>query len=81
MDTKVICICGDIHLKSNHSRHLQSQKHIKFMNPNDVQIKQKQNKPITCECGSTYIFKNEIWKAAHERTYAHCKLLNYKLDS
>ena len=39
----VNCICGSVHLKSNHSRHLQSQKHVKFMHPNDVQIKQTQN--------------------------------------
>ena len=79
---KVICVCGSVHLKCNDSRHLKSRKHINFMNPNEVQIKNKNNKPITCDlCGSKYIFKNEMWKQAHERSYNHCKFLNYKLDS
>ena len=80
MDT-IICICGSTHFKCNTDRHLKSQKHIKFMNdPIQIRIIQERSKrPITCECGSKYQFKNQMWLETHERSRKHCQFLNYKL--
>ena len=80
MDT-IICICGVTHLQSNINRHINSKKHMDFMNdPFQIRIiKERSKRIITCQCGSKYEFKNEMWREAHERSRKHCKFLNYKL--
>jgi hypothetical protein len=81
MDKRVICICGVTHKESNTNRHLNSRNHMNYMNdPLETKIKQERyKKTITCICGSKYIFKNQMWLESHERSYKHCKFLNYKL--
>ena len=83
----VICICGAVYFSCNTERHLKSRKHINFLNdPLEVKIIiPKKDRPITCECGSQYKFKNYMRKMAHEGSYKHWKNLNildkgYKLD-
>ena len=60
---KVKCDCGTIHSKYKTDLHLKSKSHLK---------------QVTCECGSKHVFKNQMRKEAHERSYKHCKYLNYK---
>jgi hypothetical protein len=84
---KVMCECGESIYEYNYTRHLQSKKHINFLNdPLQVRIIiPKKERKITCECGSKYVFRNDVRKLAHEGSYLHWKNLNilnkgYKLD-
>ena len=75
---KVICICGAVHLSCNTERHLKSRMHLNFLNdPMEVRIIiPKKERKITCECGSKYVFRNDMRKMAHEGSYIHWRNLN-----
>ena len=84
---KVMCECGDFIYECNYKRHIKGRKHMNFINdPLQVRIIiPKKDRKITCECGSKYVFKSEVYKLAHEGSYLHWKNLNilnkgYKLD-
>jgi hypothetical protein len=78
----VICICGTIHLECNTSRHLKYKNHIDYINnPMEIRIrKERVKRHITCECGSKYQFKKQIWRESHERSYKPCKFINKFLN-
>ena len=79
---KVMCECGDSIYEYNYTRHLKSRKHTNFLNdPLQVRIIiPKTDRKITCECGSKYVFKSEVYKLAHKRSIKHLKYFNYTLD-
>lgn len=81
-DDQMKCICGVVHKKFSIYGHLKSKKHLNFVNnvPEIIGARKNEKRQITCECGSKYKFKSQLWKEAHERSYSHCKYIKTLLN-